>query len=122
MWQRHKIEKKTTILNLRNVPINDEDLPNFMIESTNREREEVEVQKERIYVSVELLKVRSGRQVPDNVGIAHEIRSQTMANGPPLYSLLAFDSPSSTFVSREYLFSHLTISSSSSLYSRTCLN
>jgi hypothetical protein len=83
-------------VNLRNVPINDEDLPNFMIESTNREREEVEVQKERIYVSVELLKVRSGRQVPDNVGIANEIRSQTMANGPPLYSLLAFDSPSST--------------------------
>jgi hypothetical protein len=30
-------------VNLRNVPISDEDLPNFMIESTNREREEVEV-------------------------------------------------------------------------------
>jgi hypothetical protein len=35
-------------VNLRNVPINDEDLPNFMIESTSREREEVEGQNERI--------------------------------------------------------------------------
>jgi hypothetical protein len=35
-------------VNLKNVPINDKDLENFMIESTNREREEVEVQNERI--------------------------------------------------------------------------
>ncbi len=101
-------------MNLKNVPINDKDLQTFIIERTNREREEVEVQKERIYVPVELLKVRSGRLGTDNVGIAPEIRRQTMANGPPLYSLLAFDSPSSTLtlVFRNYLFSHFTISSS----------
>ncbi len=71
-------------MNLRDVPINDKDLQIFIIESTNREREEVEVQKERIYVPVELLKVRCGRLATDNVGIAHEIRPQTMANDPPL--------------------------------------
>jgi BRCT domain type II-containing protein len=49
MSQHQKIEKKTTIvLNLKNVPINDKDLQNFMIESTNREREEVELQNARI--------------------------------------------------------------------------
>ncbi len=104
-------------MNLQNVPLNDKDLQIFIIESTNRQREEVEVQKERIYVPVELLKVRSVRLGTDNVGIAHQIRPQTMANGPTLYSLLAFKSPSSTItlVFREYLFSHLTTSSSSSL-------
>jgi hypothetical protein len=35
-------------VNLKNVPINDKDLQNFMIETTNRESEEVEVQNERI--------------------------------------------------------------------------
>ncbi len=35
-------------------------------------------------VPLELLKVRSGRRGTHNVGIAHEISSQTKANGPPL--------------------------------------
>jgi len=66
------------------------------LKAPNRESQEMEVQNERIEVPVELLKIMSGRRGTDNVGIAHEIRSQTMANVPPLYSLLAFDSPSST--------------------------
>jgi hypothetical protein len=49
MPQHQNIEKKTTlVVNLKNVPINHKDLQNFMIESTNRAREEMKVQNERI--------------------------------------------------------------------------
>jgi hypothetical protein len=67
----------------------------FIIQSTDTEREEVEVEKERIYVPVELLKVRSGRLGTDTLGIAHEIRRQKNPMGHPCipYSVLTLVHP-----------------------------
>jgi len=63
------------------------DLQNFMIESTNRERDKKSKYKKKGCESTSPLncsKLGLEDAGLDNVGIAHEIRLQTMGNGPPL--------------------------------------
>ncbi len=72
------------------------DLQNFIIESTNRERDKKLKYKKKgwIYVPVEFLIVSSGRLGTDTLGIAHEKSN----NGQwALHSLLAINSPSIHF-------------------------
>ncbi len=113
--QHHQIEKKTPLVNFQNVSINNINQQNTLLLEAPIGTARNWKYKTRGHKSpLNLIKVRSGRLGTDTVGIAHENTSQTMGNGPPLYSLLAFDSPSSTLtpVFRQSLFSHLTISSS----------
>ncbi len=101
--------KENTGCEFAKCPIIGKDLQNFIIESTNRDSDKKSKYKKKgwIYVPLELLKGRSRRLGTDTVGIAHEIRRQTMANGPPLlfsYSLLTRLHPLLPFFSGNLCF------------------